>query len=262
MDPRVRFDLYLLCKIDLFHKSNTLRKVNSRFANKFERVCGNKGSSFEAYARNEVGLKKLHKLEERGKDKDSLHTYTTKHNRNYPGFEDCDYISMEAPWRFWKQTFPGGKFHNVPVELHVPCRDPLEHLMSQCNHKKISLTCDSSEEDFYKSINKCFAGNKKGNRFDFRLKEDFSVKCYDFGKEFKEYNDVMAHYLEPRRFVPDMIVPRHSNIPRNKTAECIWGSPNLQKMATDYLFKKQSYYHFCSECIGGEDDILRSDKTF
>ena len=222
--------------------------VNSLFANKFERVCGNKGSSYEAYAQNEKDLKKLHEL-----NKDSLYPYNTNHSSAYPGFEDCDYISQEVTWNKWSRNFPGGKLHNVPVELHVPCRDPLDHLMSQCNQVNAKLACGSSEEDFYKSIDKCLRWE---NRFDFRLKDDFSIKCYAFGTQFKEYIDVMARYLQPRRFEPEIIVPRHSNKSRNKTAECIWGSPDLQKMATDYLMQKWSYYQFCAECIGGDNDIV------
>ena len=99
--------------------------LNSLFANVFERVCGNKGYSFESYRENEVA----------------------KHLGNgYPveffnggmksvGFEDCDYITTEVKegYNFWIQNFGDARVHGVPVELHVPCRDRIEHVMSQCN---------------------------------------------------------------------------------------------------------------------------------
>ena len=83
---------------------------------------------------------------------------------NTIGFEDCDYISIEENWEFWPNTFPDGKFHNISMELHVPCRDPVDHILSQCNHKsakrgkEFKLDCDGTDDDLYKSIRSCYLG--------------------------------------------------------------------------------------------------------
>ena len=35
----------------------------------------------------------------------------------------------------------------MKLELHIPCRDPIEHLMSLCNHKKRTFTCYDYNDD-------------------------------------------------------------------------------------------------------------------
>jgi hypothetical protein len=31
-----------------------------------------------------------------------------------------------------------------PLELHIPCREPLSHLMSQCNHRHRTFNCEAT----------------------------------------------------------------------------------------------------------------------
>jgi hypothetical protein len=57
------------------------------------------------------------------------------------GYEDCDWISIERHAVFLSQ-FASWPF---PMELHLPCRDPLDNLMSQCNFQGIVF--DSAEEN-------------------------------------------------------------------------------------------------------------------
>ena len=105
--------------------------LNGIFANTFERVCGQKGYSYDAFQDNERAKMKVEKgqhIRSEGRSRVFLPI------KQEIGFEDCDYISAETSWSFWRDTFGNGRFHGLKMELHVPCRDRLDHLMSQCNH--------------------------------------------------------------------------------------------------------------------------------
>ena len=149
--------------------------INGIFANKFERVCGHKGYSYDAYNDNERA--------KRG----NIKKYRVKPKQmNEIGYENCDYVSNEINWEFWINTFDDGKFHGIQMELHVPCRERIDHLMSQCNFKKLDLDCDApSDEDFFKSVDKCFTFLT--DRYQHDLKDHFEVKCSDFKKQFTTY---------------------------------------------------------------------------
>jgi hypothetical protein len=95
-------------------------------------------------------------------------------------------------WRreFWMNTFGDDTFHGIPMELHVPCRDRIDHLMSQCNHFKTrkKLDCDAfSDEAFFKSIKKCFIHQVK-QRYNHTMAEHFdstrTINCFDVKKQF------------------------------------------------------------------------------
>lgn len=110
--------------------------INGMLALQYERVCGNKGYSFNAYQAN---------------NKNTRGETNQKYMVDW-GFEDCDYISVEtgySVWRNWGSFWiPMTEyFHslNMTMELHVPCRDPLEHLMSMCNMKRRSFDCETSD---------------------------------------------------------------------------------------------------------------------
>ena len=162
--------------------------LNGMLANKYERVCGHKGYTYDAYRSNERAIK----------DPKSINMRTYNGNRDMVdynimeeiGYENCDYISHEINWNFWVDNFPNGTFHGIPMELHVPCRDPIDHLMSQCNYKSRQLDCDGSEESFLKSIDGCFLF--VGSRYKHKLKEHFQLKCFDFKTQFTDYVDYMS----------------------------------------------------------------------
>eukprot|EP00978_Attheya_sp_CCMP212_P046056 scaffold371961_cov63-Attheya_sp.AAC.1 len=222
--------------------------INGMFANRFERICGHKGYSYDAFGSNERAKKKIKKKEY---NRDRVHRDTM----NEIGYENCDYLSNEVGWEWWVENFGNRTFHGIPMELHVPCRDPIDHLMSQCNFKRIMLKCDAAtDEEFFRSINTCFVLILA--RYNDRLRKHFDVKCYDFQKQFTTYQDYMFERLQPRRLVSTPFVKRETNRQRNMTSECIWGRPDLLEKATNYLLK-QSYYQFCNACVGSEDDITK-----
>ena len=242
--------------------------LNGIFANRFERVCGHKGYSYDAYAANEKAKLKAHQ-----DNTTSVSLYNNvradrvDHNLiKEIGFEDCDYISEEESSNFYIDNFADQKFHNLTMELHVPCREPIDHLMSQCNFKQgfgrnSDIRCDSSRQQddklLYKDIKSCVFQQQ---RFTRNLVDYFgfnNVKCYDFKKQFTTYTDYMSTRLQPRKLVSQPYIPRETNKPRNKTRECLWSNEDLKEKAKAYLIQTWSYYEFCNTCIGSENDITR-----
>ena len=220
--------------------------VNGIFSNKFERVCGNKGHSYNAYSLNERAKQITGKV----------NSAVSEKIVNEIGFENCDYFSQEMNWKMWIDKFGDGKFHGIPMELHIPCREPIDHLMSQCNYRKLELACDaSSDEEFFKSVEKCFTYLKR--RYHHNMGKHFDIKCIDFKKQFTTYIQYMADKLQPRRLESSPFVKRETNRPRNKTNECIWERPDLLEKTNAYLLENVPYYQFCDTCMGSENEITR-----
>ena len=220
--------------------------VNGIFSNKFERVCGNKGHSYNAYSENERA-KQITGIVDSEVDGKIV---------NEIGFEICDYLSLEVNWKFWIDKFGDGKSHGIPMELRIPCRDRIDHLMSQCNFRKLELACDaSSDEEFFKSVEKCFTYLKR--RYHHNMGKHFDIKCIDFKKQFTTYIQYMADKLQPRRLESSPFVKRETNRPRNKTNECIWERLDLLEKTKAYLLENVPYYQFCDTCVGSENEITR-----
>ena len=148
------------------------------------------------------------------------------------GFEDCDFISMESNWPFWRrfEDWP------LPLELHVPCRDPLDHLMSQCNHHRRTFNCVNASrgpESLAWEVNRC---SLFLNRFawDLLSLNNTRVKCYNFSDQFSPYLAHMDKVLQKKR-IPAKFIRWETNRPRNKSDECIWSDPELKDDAVDHL---------------------------
>ncbi|KAL7480962.1 hypothetical protein ACHAW6_006643 [Cyclotella cf. meneghiniana] len=173
------------------------------------------------------------------------------------GYEDCDYISHEMNWYFWKNTFADGMFQGMQMELHVPCRIRIKHLMSQCNHhapKKLELACNATtDEELFESVNECLLHM---HRYDHELLKHFDVRCYDFEKQFTGYVPYMSGILRRRRFESKPFQKRETNDPRNKTEECIWNNPGVLKKVDRYLLNTVPYYQFCNNCIGSKNELV------
>ena len=230
-------------------------------ANKFERICGNKGYSYDAYQDNERAKLKT----------TSNETVTAKNIRGDSiqvakgyrtivkeiGYEDCDYISFEDKWDFWNKTFPNGQLHGVPIELHVPCRDPIDHIMSMCNHRSFNFDCTATDKKkLLIQMKKCLV---RLNRFSMKLIDNFAVRCYDFRTQFTNYTHHMSNVLQMKRFTSTPFMKRSTNQQRVKNSECIWERPDVQKMVSEYLLTHTDYYQFCDSCIGTKSEITYDD---
>ena len=241
------------------HMAKTVgTSLNGLLANRFERVCGHKGWSYDAFQSNERAKEKVNNgeiISLKGGDwnRDRVH----QSEMDEIGYEDCDYISDEIDANWWIKKFGDAKFHNTTIELHIPCRDPIDHLMSQCNFRHRKIDCKAeSDEDFYESIEECFVFL---NRYSDSLTKHFDVKCFDFQQQFTTYIDTMATKLEERRFISKPYIKRETNRERKKNKECIWKHPHLMEKARTYLLENVAYYHFCDECMGGGNDLTRDN---
>jgi len=236
--------------------------MNGIFANKFERVCGHKGYSYNYFQLNERAragsVSKNDDEVSLGFNSAGAQSKAGYIIMDEIGYENCDYISQDGGWKFWTQHFKDEKLRGTPLELHIPCRDPIDHLMSSCNFLSKSIPCDApTDELLYKSIEQCTLFQ---DQFHFNLTKQFEVKCYDFKLQFSNYTRYMSNNLQHKRFESLPYFSRDSNKVRNKKNECIWKSPGIEEKVREYLITKYDYYMFCDLCIGGENDILHMQQ--
>jgi len=232
--------------------------INGIAANKFERVCGHKGYSYDAFHDNDKAANIVAKGGTPTPEGRSRVWWTEMDDI---GYEDCDWVSNEVNYNWWIQKFGDNKFHQIPFEMHVPCRDPIDHLMSQCNYAENSgkfvkqdLACDAAtDEEYFESVRACFV--YLGQRYNHDLEKHFDVKCYDFKNQFGGYLDYLSENLEDRRYETEEYVRRETNDPRDKESECIWKRPDLLEKTRKYLIEHVDYYGFCDKCLGTEDEI-------
>jgi len=240
---------------------------NGILANGFQRVCGGKGNSDTYYQINEFAKRETEENNTTSISRQLIGLYMTKHNLATKS-TDCDYVSEEMPWKRWNRMLKKKENKGKPVEMHVPCRDPVDHAMSQCNHgwghKKPedgrralrAANCDTDQlEVFFNSIDKCIIGE---NRFDMGLIDIFDVKCYDVNQQFTTYHQYMSGRLEHRQIQSLPYIRQDTNSARNKEDECIWKRPDLVKKAEEHLVEKYDYYRFCQACMDSENDITRN----
>lgn len=231
--------------------------LNGLLANNYERVCGNKGVSYDAYAKNVQFRKHVERNHHQKNNKYEMTNEDLERN----GWENCDYISMEHKWDYWEKF---NDFHGLHMELHLPCRDPIDHLMSQCNHvhRKEGFNCTgSTDEEILSHIEFCI---RFQNRFSIELNNtkkypNLHLKCFDFEQEFTTYLTYMDERLQPRRLVSEY-VQRETNKKRDKDRECIWSNEPLKERVLNLLLENYDYYKFCDRCIGSDQDITLKAK--
>ena len=209
--------------------------LNLNVSTHFELACGNKGYSFDAAMRNRLlasahpsnasGLtlqeaKRYHALDE---------SYEVMENR---GWEDCDWISLEVEWSFWTrfgnhQLVP---FHRrlhhqpeVPLELHIPCRDPVDHLMSMLNHVG-TPQFDCNATDVCEEVEtRLWNWNLSPERFSMELQRfpNILLKCFDWKASYDgRYMDYIgSKLLRKRKTTP--FVEVSTNKPRSRGKECV-----------------------------------------
>jgi len=225
--------------------------INGALALQNERVCGHKGYSYDAFQANK--RYKLHPTQI-----DSI----GKSFRNYGryrvpvaimeeiGWEDCDYVSNELPWWWWKKFV---SWKPTKVELHVPCRDPIDHILSQCNHRRIVFDCKGAVET---QVRKCLQemGRFSLSFTDARMFPNFNVKCFDY-RRTADYVSVMGNKLQKKR-VQSTLNYRPTNVLRDKAKECLLHDEVARKKAEKYL-RTLPYYSFCGKCLNSSHDFFR-----
>lgn len=221
--------------------------LNGMLALNFERVCGHKGYSHDFTNFNKRGSQPdiISDRYGEGFDRGRVPFWIMDEE----GFEDCDYISQERSAEWWTRF---SKW-DVPVELHVPCREPIDHLMSLCNYFGHRFRCNLSIE---LEMRPCL---KHMGRYSDELTRtpNLIVKCYSTSKQFTGYYDYVAKMLQRKRITSEYKF-RAMNEPRKLDDECIWRPENadLKQRIERTLVESYDYYRFCNRCIGSKDDLL------
>ena len=242
--------------------------INGELANHFERVCGDHGYSYDAVKTNQRFRQQLQNNEEGGVTSnavlqgDTVSAYFGHNNRGSPprkwmneiGYEDCDFIAMETHARTWANLASELSSSSSPLEIHVPCREPLDHIMAQCHHYHHTFDCGA--EDLEAELLQC--QKDLHGRFKHYLERtpDLSPKCFDALAPAK-YIHYMGSILQPRR-VQVNYFPRdvsHTQ-ERQKDKECIWQQPqDVQDQVRQKIVELFPYYQFCDSCMGSELEL-------
>ena len=266
-------------------------EINGLLASRFKSVCGHKGYSYDAYQFNkrlEINVGNHTPKENTG---DLVNKHIKKHNRgrvpqkiipghhtpqentgdlvnkqwkNFNrgrvpldimreiGFEDCDYISLETGWKEWSNVL---KAVGARIELHIPCREPINHLMSMCNMFKKTFNCAGNIE---LEIRKCMI---LFDRFNDALTRNvkLDLKCFN-PIPIDPYIQYMGDRLQRKR-KENRYIHRDTNQIRNKDKECIWKMPDIKRKVRDILVNSYEFFHFCDICMGTEKELLLRNAT-
>lgn len=236
--------------------------LNGVLASHFDNVCGHKGYSYDYNQYNK--RTKEYMDEHDGKFNNHNGDSINKLNRGYSrgrvphammdeiGFESCDYISLEQNGKKWHEV--ASIVQNL--ELHVPCRDSLEHLMSMCNFHFVTFDCDVTKLEA--SVEKCHVNMERFSSSWFNDTNIKSVKCFE-GTHVDPYVEYMSDRLIRKRFETEYVF-RESNKDRIKEEECIWSQPkDIQEEVKRILREKSEYFRFCDSCLGSDNDLLVED---
>jgi hypothetical protein len=162
---------------------------------------------------------------------------------------------LEEPADRWGKSF--GRDHaKWPIELHVPCRKPLDHFLSQCNYRGVTFNCNANVTGLEAQINKCNVGM---SRFSFNMTKNlppYDIKCFD-PFPLENYINYSYSILQPRR-LPVQYINRESNKPRNKDKECLLKEENAEvwQYVLKRLHEKYDYVRFCDQCMGSKNDLF------
>jgi len=224
--------------------------INGELASHFERVCGHKGYSYDAYQLNE-------RLRQLPSSKRTVAGPASDLYRRGQvpvpvmaeiGHEDCDWISYEVSTTVvWRKIAS----RMGPLEVHVPCRDPVDHLLSQCNYKHHQFDC--SAKNYTAEIEKCLVwpGRFQNNIMTF---PNTTVKCFN-PIPIDGYVKYMSTKLQRKR-IENQYVHRETNLPRNKTSECLSRRPKTAAKVRDVLITQFDYYNFCDSCMSSPETNL------
>ena len=231
-------------------------------AYKYERVCSNKANSI---------LLRQSKSDR----EENCYGFGTSwdHRRDFKTrLDECDYVSIERSSSFWTKQ----SWSNRHLELHVPCKDPLELLMSSCFHgpKPSGFDCSDKAtldiEQIGKQVKKCLKVVEKdgiSRRIDFRfdepflisaLKHNINVKCYNTDLTFGSYLSYMDQRLTCRNSTfPTNTMCQTKFSGRNRTSECIWQNEALKTQVKKYLLENHFYFAYCKKCLGSSEDLFQ-----
>ena len=204
------------------------------------------------------------------------------------------YISQERTWDFWPNIIKRLASASTPsaslseqtkkqqqglrqqrqqqqksddsliLELHIPCRDPIDHLMSMANFdgrvvKRVVFDCTGVETNdtlLETEIEKAYFDMDRFNKqlVSQRKKNNLRLKCFQ-SIPVKPYIDYMDRFLQSRR-IESEYYPHSTNDKRDKAKECVWNLPlEVQNKIRTILMKNHPYMNFCNKCMGTKHQL-------
>merc|ERR1719410_53970 len=102
------------------------------------------------------------------------------------------------------------------MDLHIPCREPISHLMSQCNHKRRKFKCHV--EDLEKEVKKCVLFIRRRFHMNLTYLPRFDLYCFN-PIPIDPYIEYMSTILQAKKYKPEPYIHRDTNSKRKKSEE-------------------------------------------
>jgi len=175
------------------------------------------------------------------------------------GWHNCALITHETSWQHlgniandtvWYMDGPNISSARIPqTKLLVPCRDPVDHMLSQCNHRRLNFTNLTIKFGNCSSvIDRC---KVQWNRYDHRLISYFD-KVVLF--EYDDFNSVIQYLDEslPKRvFDLDDSANGFFRTNKDRSRENEIFTPQCpEEELRQTLLQAWSYYRLCDAFLG------------
>jgi len=215
--------------------------VNRAVARRYYGVCGHKGYSFSQNLEDTV--RKTTDARFQGFGLDRVHPSRMESW----GFHNCALISHEIGADALMKMVRLDTFQNVTKTGIIPCREPVDHLLSQCNMRHISVTnLVSKNSSCPEIISKCELG---WVRYDDSLLNVFDriilFRYDDFGPLIARLDRTM-----PRRVIELAQAYNYmTSRPRNTAYEKLGMSCPISTLR-EHLMRSWSYYRLCDNVLG------------
>lgn len=255
--------------------------INGKLAARYEHVCGNRGYSLDYYQYNErVRNSTNYDIPLLGVDSISIISKDNTMNRGrLPfsimqeiGFEDCDWISLEQPWKVWPDLLHTLGRH-WQLELHVPCRDPLDHLLSMCHESGHDFDCRANSTTTGTTLESEIAACVLAmDRFSLELLEfhaNIRLTCFA-SAPMDRYISYMSHRLESKRISANYVARGSDNeiqgldddndyddeYDDKQQQECLRQNLPIANQVRQILLDNYEYFRWCHECLESDHDLL------
>jgi len=159
------------------------------------------------------------------------------------GFHNCALISHEQPMRSTQRLLRKRAFENVTKVALLPCREPVDHFFSQCNHHNLSVVELFRNSTSCKPAERCFVSHDR-----FVLKT--FVKTFDEVVLF-HYDSIesvlrfLDNHMPMRRVTLPPGQQYTTNAPRKPDQETLPRGCDAAALES-YLKSTWTYFEFCS----------------
>lgn len=205
--------------------------LNRVLAREFHGVCGHKGYSYDQPLNDVIRSANSTRYPEYGPDR--VHPAVMRER----GFHNCALISLEESWRAW--AFLPSLFKTSVKVMLLPCRNPIDHVLSMCNHKGLPT---SILQRNCSRITECFI---ELNRFDTRMARFFDLVFLFHYLNISVVEKFVGAHMTKRSFPLEITQAYSTNIPRQKHNENLYA---CQSTIGDILTRIK-YFKICDSFL-------------